>query len=534
MNPKNNITILLSFLLSTIAPILLGLLIAAAYPEWRWSHYPFHSMVESFGAYSAITIATLTIIMVRNDHMHKRFIIVALALISMGVLDGFHAVLHVGTSFVWLHSLATLMGGLIFALVWLPENWLNRSRYTFLISFTAVASLVMGLLSIVFPDLLPVMVENGEFTFAAKFSNIVGGLGFLVGSAYFVFDYARTRIKDNGDTETQDIVFANHCLLFGVAALLFEFSILWDAGWWWWHILRLLAYFVVLIYMFSQFQLTQKKLTEYAFNLELGTKELLKAKDEAELERDKATEANKEKSRFLANMSHELRTPMHAIMSFSDLASKRVNDEKVLNFLGNIKTSGKRLTSLINNLLDLSKLEAGKMILNASEEDMTNLVNEAIHELHSLSEEKAITVLFSQESLVVGRFDNNLITQVVINLISNAIKYSPQQGIIKIELTTGSKMLRGIQQDVIEFSIKDQGVGIPTAELDTVFDKFVQSSNTETKAGGTGLGLPICKEIIKIHKGIIWVQKPIVDEELNEYELWTGSEFRFVIPVLQK
>lgn len=265
----------------------------------------------------------------------------------------------------------------------------------------------------------------------------------------------------------------------------------------------------------------------------IRTSELLKAKDEAELERDKATEANKEKSRFLANMSHELRTPMHAIMSFSDLASKRVIDEKVLRFLGNIKTSSQRLTSLIDNLLDLSKLEAGKMILNASDQDMTNLVSQTVKELHGLSEENSITVQFDQQSSIIGRFDVNLITQVIINLISNAIKYSPQKGIIKIELFTGSKMLKGTEQGVIEVSIKDQGIGVPLAELDTVFDKFVQSSNTETKSGGTGLGLAICKEIIKLHKGIIWVKSPIEDEELNPDKLQFGSEFHFLIPVVQ-
>lgn len=249
-----------SLLVSSIIPMLLGLLLSSLFLDWRWSNYPFHAVVESVGSLSALIIATLMVIMLRNHQLSRHLIMVASALIAMGLLDGFHAVLHVGVSFVWLHSIATFSGGILFAMVWLSEDKFTDERQKILLFNTILISLLMGIVSVVFPDILPEMIINGHFSMTAKVLNLTGGIGFLVGSLYFVNDYKKAKKEEFVDkVKTEDMVFANHCLLFGIAGLLFESSVLWDAGWWWWHILRLMAYLVVLVYFFILFNRRQKE-----------------------------------------------------------------------------------------------------------------------------------------------------------------------------------------------------------------------------------------------------------------------------------
>ncbi|NNJ91019.1 MAG: hypothetical protein HKP55_05040 [Gammaproteobacteria bacterium] len=249
------------------------------------------------------------------------------------------------------------------------------------------------------------------------------------------------------------------------------------------------------------------------------TEELAFAKDVAE-------NANKEKSRFLANMSHELRTPMHAILSFSRLASKKVEDEKVKNYLSKIDQSGKRLTNLIDALLDISKLESGKMDFNFQLSDMVSIVDNAVSELKSVSIDKNLTVIFEESAPVELEMDSNLITQVMINLLSNAIKFSPEKSKIIISLIEVDAVPGTDFYGTVELIITDNGIGIPAEELSKVFERFIQSSKTVTKAGGTGLGLPICREIIQGHNGLIWAESPVNGSG-------NGSSFHFIIPKKQ-
>lgn len=238
-------------------------------------------------------------------------------------------------------------------------------------------------------------------------------------------------------------------------------------------------------------------------------KEVRKRTEELIIARDKAEAANRSKSQFLANMSHELRTPMHSITSFTQLALNKIDDkEKVERFLNNINESGSRLTKLLNDLLDLSKLEAGKMALNLTEQDVNVLFEKAIHEIDSLLKQKNLTIEFNKKQKMECMIDRDLIFQVFINLLSNAIKFSPVDGIITIEVNQVDEKKKGFIQPFIQISVIDEGVGIPEAEIDSVFESFVQSSKTSSKKGGTGLGLPISKEIIQLHGGEIWAQSP--------------------------
>ncbi len=237
-----------------------------------------------------------------------------------------------------------------------------------------------------------------------------------------------------------------------------------------------------------------------------------KHEQELMVQTEKAELANRAKSEFLANMSHELRTPMHAILGFSSLGSNKVGtatNEKISGYFMRINESGQRLLYLLNDLLDLSKLEAGRMGFDFAENDLQESIKIIVDELAPLFLEHSLIVDVEPSSVsTLAIYDNEKIEQVIRNLLSNAIKFTPDGMSILIyfeETSLHSKKNPSAEAAIpaISISIMDQGTGIPEGELDTIFEKFVQSSKTETGAGGTGLGLSISKEIIEGHGGVI-------------------------------
>ncbi|HEY7494570.1 MAG TPA: HAMP domain-containing sensor histidine kinase [Candidatus Tectomicrobia bacterium] len=230
-----------------------------------------------------------------------------------------------------------------------------------------------------------------------------------------------------------------------------------------------------------------------------------------------AEAANRAKSEFLANMSHELRTPLHSILSFASFGVKRyatTPPDKLGHYFTMIQQSGKTLLALLNDLLDLAKLEAGKMTFDFQPTNLGVLITTAADEFSSLVSERHITVHWQAPSVAVeATVDAGKLKQVLRNLLSNAVKFAPKGSTIALAL-------QHVAQRVV-VSVRDQGPGIPEEELETVFDKFVQSSRTKTGAGGTGLGLSICYEIITAHQGRIWAT--------NNAD--GGAEFTFELPL---
>jgi len=237
---------------------------------------------------------------------------------------------------------------------------------------------------------------------------------------------------------------------------------------------------------------------------------LLIAKREAEA-------SNRAKTEFLANMSHELRTPLHSILSFASFGTKKyanAKPEKLLDYFNRIKKTGQTLLELLNDLLDLAKLESKRAIFAFEPSDLGILVRTVTNELDTLLSERNLSIRHE-----VSKFDGEVtldidkIKQVLHNLLNNAIKFSPEGGTIDVAVCRVDSSVR--------VSVRDQGPGIPQDELETVFDKFMQSSKTKTGAGGTGLGLAICHEIVAAHKGRIWAE--------NRPE--GGAVFSFEIPL---
>jgi signal transduction histidine kinase len=201
-------------------------------------------------------------------------------------------------------------------------------------------------------------------------------------------------------------------------------------------------------------------------------------------------------------MSHELRTPMHSILSFARFGLDKLNCgeaplEKLHKYLSRIETSGERLLLLLNNLLDLSRLDAGRFPFNPSNHDFTSIIKTGIDDVAGSALAKKIQFeLCVPSSPILLYCDQEQMNQVVRNLLGNALKFSPDNSLIKVVVDLiGSN---------VTVAISDQGVGIPDDELEQVFSKFMQSSKTNNGAGGTGLGLAICKEFILLHKGCIY------------------------------
>ncbi|MBN2022141.1 MAG: PAS domain S-box protein [Pirellulales bacterium] len=212
-----------------------------------------------------------------------------------------------------------------------------------------------------------------------------------------------------------------------------------------------------------------------------------------------AQAANQAKGEFLANMSHELRTPLHGILSFASFGLRKgpqASVNSLLEYFQLIHDSGRALLSLVNDLLDLAKLESGKLVLDLTPLDLASLAVKTADEFRSRVSERHVTIECHTPSggaHVVA--DAARMQQVVRNLLSNAIKFSSDGGVVGLTVSR--------RPGAVTVAVRDHGVGIPPEELGAVFDKFVQSSKTRTNAGGTGLGLAICREIVTAHRGRI-------------------------------
>lgn len=220
---------------------------------------------------------------------------------------------------------------------------------------------------------------------------------------------------------------------------------------------------------------------------------------EIENARIAAEESNKVKSEFLANISHELRTPLHSIIGFSQCGIEQIEEldiEKTLKFFNKINHGGEILLSLVDDLLDITALDSGKIVFNYKPIQFDNLVEEVVNEFDILASSKDVTIRVDVKNEIQSLdMDEKRIQQVVRNIISNAIKFTNSNSDVTIIIEQLDK--------AIQLRVYDQGKGIPENELKTIFDEFTQSTRTNTGAGGTGLGLAICREILEQHNGDI-------------------------------
>jgi two-component system cell cycle sensor histidine kinase PleC len=217
--------------------------------------------------------------------------------------------------------------------------------------------------------------------------------------------------------------------------------------------------------------------------------------------RNRAQEANAAKSLFLANMSHELRTPLNAIIGFSQIIRDRLVDispEKSAEYAGDIHDSAILLLDLISDILDMSKLEANKAVVEARDSDVVGLIASCIRLVRQRAQEVGIKIIQRIDTdLPVLHADERMIKQVLLNLLSNAIKFTPRGGAVLVTAKRGS-------DGGMEISVADSGIGIPEGELLNLFRPFHQAHSPRVqKPQGTGLGLAISKRLMELHDGQI-------------------------------
>ena len=257
--------------------------------------------------------------------------------------------------------------------------------------------------------------------------------------------------------------------------------------------------------------------------LRKGRKRLREQNQALEAAMKRAQASDRRKSEFLANMSHELRTPLNHIIGFTELvADERIGalNRQQEEYLQDVLQSSRHLLSLINDILDLSKVEAGKMDLETSEIPLEGLLRDSLNMVkeEALKHRIALTPSFQEIPLAI-RADERKLKQVLYNLLSNAIKFTPDGGAVLLTA-------RGLNGQGVEITVKDSGIGLKQGELERIFQPFEQGDNSAgRKYQGTGLGLSLTKKMVEMHGGRIWAESEGPGR---------GSQFHVLLPLPEK
>jgi signal transduction histidine kinase len=232
-------------------------------------------------------------------------------------------------------------------------------------------------------------------------------------------------------------------------------------------------------------------------DIKASERKLIEARSQAEL-------ANRAKGEFLANMSHELRTPLNAIIGFSEVISHElfgpIANEKYLEYIRDIHASSLHLLSIINDVLDMSKIEAGKVELAQEVVPMQSLIGEVMRMVHERARSRNIELIAQMAKEEVDIWaDERSMKQIFLNLLSNAIKFSREGGTVRVRVTAD-------RPDVALFEIEDHGIGMNEEEQERALQPFGQAQPATTRTyGGTGLGLPITKGLVEAHGGTLTI-----------------------------
>ena len=477
-------------------------------PQRRLENEPLHSTME---AVEALSVLLMAFFLLGRKEEGDRLVLPGLGFLGMGIIDAAHAASWPGEQFVSLRAMASLAGGLGFALVWVPAQRQAISR-AWLVPAVIAGSFAFCAWAFLFPAGFPTMVQQGKFTLAAVTINLLAGLLFLVGT----WRFATLRSSER----PEDLWFSLIGVLFGLSGLTFEYSTLWSESWWYWHALGLAASLLVLGLLVHGHLQTLATL-----------KALLIERKQAEQERERLVaelqRSNKELDQFASAASHDLQEPLRTISGFAQLIEERYKGKLGADgdhFMDYIVDGSFRMQHLINDLLEYSRVSTrGRAFTRV---DCNEVLRKALANLRTAVDEAGAVI--TADPLPVFLADEMQLVRLFQNLIGNAVKYrkkeEPARVHVSAEIVADQRSLAGcgIKSEIKNgwlFSVQDNGIGIESRSFERIFEIF-QRLHSSRDYPGTGVGLAICKKIVERHGGCIWV----------EAELGKGSTFFFILP----
>ena len=486
----------------TFSLLLLGLALDVRLGDaWRLNQLPLHAAVEMSGAVVALMVAYVLLRLDAVGEGSSFNHILAAALTGMAVLDGLHALMPPGTVFVWLHSVATAVGGLLFALVWI-RNWPARLLRRWPVVALAVGGAVGGG-SLLWAEHLPAMLAQGQFTPAAFLLNLCGGVLLLAAALKLLLAYRRAG-------RAADLLFCLQCVILGVGALLFQRSSPWDLPWWAWHMVRLAGYCVALWLVATATTRLEARILALNCVLEQQvaerTAELQHTVDALKGTQEELLQAEKMASlgAMVAGISHELNTPLGTALTLASTQQDHAAQFRQLIDSGNLKKSS--LADYVDRNSEVADLmlkcieRASELIVSfkqvAIDQSSERRREFALHELlgdvlattrPAIKHAPVSIELEVAQDLQCDTFPGPL-TQVLCNLIQNAVLHAfdgRERGVIRVQG-------RRHGEAGIELVVADDGAGMDASVLARIFDPFY---TTRLGKGGSGIGLAVCRRI---------------------------------------
>lgn len=484
MKNKKTVIFLVSFL-TLIFPFLLGSYLDSIANAFE--NLPLHAVLEGSGAMMAFTLSMFIFLMYRIYLKFGHFHWTAIALTGMGIFDFFHAFMSPGELFVWFHSLAVFVGGVLFALVWLEDRTVTLKTYYRVPIIVIVLSVAVAAVSLAFPGILPRMIEGGEFSGIAIWLNIIGGIGFIVAGISFLIRFYRYE-------EIDELLFAGHTFLFGISGLLFATSYIWEPSWWLWHFLRFAAYLIALYYTYLLFA----KKSALLHSEKLRLIEDLAKNNEKLLEQSRMAQMGE----MISMIAHQWRQPLSSIAATNgtlqlkiqlnsfDLEQEQGRKECHAFFYENLEKINSYVQNLTTTIDDFRNFY--KPNKSRSRELISKPIDQALDIVNQSLVSNGVEVVLEYGSKRETELYVNEMMQVIMNLLKNAQDNFSEKGIDNAKIVISSKDDNGMT--VVE--IYDNGGGIAEESLHKIFDPYF---STKTDLNGTGLGLYMSKIIVEEH-----------------------------------